>query len=140
MAKVTSKSAVVAVDDSAGSPQTISGDVQSYTIEFTVNPEDVTGFGEGSQNFTPGLQVNKLTLNCLWNTAATTGAYTVIRGTIGQAASITVSVTPEAAGPVFSGEFMCAGITVGGEAAGSPISLGAVEYYPMGAVAATFAS
>jgi hypothetical protein len=100
----------------------------------------VTGFGEGSQNFTPGLQVNKLTLNTYWNTAATTGAYTVIRGTIGQAASITVSVTPEATGPVFAGEFMCAGITVGGEAAGSPIGLGAVEYYPMGAVAATFAS
>ena len=140
MAKVTSKAGTVYVDDSGTSACNISPDVQSYTIDYTVNAEDATGFTEGSQNYTPGLQVNKLTLNCLWNTAATTGAYTVLRGIIGQATSVTVTVTPESGGPAFSGEFMCAGIHVGGEAAGSPISLGTVEFFPMGAVAATFAS
>jgi hypothetical protein len=140
MAKITSKGGTIYVDDSGTSACNISPDVTSYTIDFTVNAEDVTGFTEGSQNFTPGMQVNKLTLNVLWNTAATTGAYTVLRGIIGQATSVTVTVTPESGGPAFSGEFMCAGIHVGGEAAGSPISLGSVEFFPMGAVAATFTS
>lgn len=135
--KISAKGAVIAVDDSAGTPQTISGDVQSYEIEYGVDPLDVTGFGNGSKNYTPGLIVTGVTLTVFWNTTATTGAMTVLKGIVGSATSKTLSITPEAAASVFSGEFMCDGITPQASVDGV-IELGSVHFSVMGAVAPTW--
>jgi hypothetical protein len=138
MAKLSGKSAVVSVDDSAGSPQIISGDVKGYEIQYEVDPLEVTGFGNGSKNYVPGLIVTGITLDVMWNTAATTGAYTVIKGIIGAAASKTVSVTPEGTGAVYSGEFMCDGFSPKSSPDGI-IELGSIHFSVMGSTAPTWA-
>ena len=139
MAKFSGKSAIVTVDDSAGTPRTISADVTNYDIEDGAPGQDVTGFGEGNINYIPGQKQQKITLTVLWNTAATTGAMTVLRGIVGSTTSKTVTITPEGSGLAFSGEFMCEGITPSGSADGAPISLGTVSFLPMGGVAAAWA-
>lgn len=133
--KVSAKGAVIAVDDSAGTPRTISSAVESYEIEYGVNPEDVTGMGDGSINYIPGQRVIGVTLTLFWDTTATTGATTVLNGIIGSTTSKTLTITPESGATAFSGEFMCDGITPSGEAAGSPIKLGSVHFSVMGSVA-----
>lgn len=138
MAKVSAKGAVIAVDDSGGSPQIISSDVKSYEIEYAVDPLEVTGFGDGSKNYVPGQRVIGVTLDIFWNSAATTGAFTVLNGIIGQTTSVTLSITPESGGPAFSGEFMCDGITPKGEVNGV-IELGSVHFSVSGATAPTWA-
>lgn len=143
MAKISAKGAAISVDDSGGSARVISGDVMSYTIDYTVGTVDITGFGE-PQNFTPDVTINKVTLTVKWNTAATTGAMTVLRGLVaayqaGGATSSTVSITPEASGIAFSGEFMCVGIHPAGQAQGSAIELGTVDFMPMGTTAGSWA-
>lgn len=138
MAKVSAKGAVIAVDDSGGSPRTISSDVKSYEIEYAVDPLEVTGFGDGSKNYVPGQKVIGVTLDIFWNSAATTGAFTVLNAIIGQATSVTLSITPESGGPAFSGEFMCDGITPKGEVNGV-IELGSVHFSVSGATAPSWA-
>lgn len=138
MAKVSAKGAVIAVDDSGGSARTISSDVKSYEIEYAVDPLEVTGFGDGSKNYVPGQKVIGVTLDIFWNSAATTGAFTVLNGIIGQTSSVTITITPEAGGPAFSGEFMCDGITPKGEVNGV-IELGSVHFSVSGATAPSWA-
>jgi hypothetical protein len=138
MAKMSGKAAIVSVDNSAGAPQVISSDVKGYTIEYNVDPLEVTGFGDGSKNYTPGLLVTGITLVVMWNTAATTGAYTVLKGIVGAAASKTVSVTPEGSGIAYSGEFMLDGISPQSSPDGI-IELGSVHFSVMGSVAPTMA-
>ena len=138
MAKMSGKSAVVSLDDSAGSAQAISHDVKGYEIEYTVDPLEVTGFTDGSKNYVPGLIVTGVTLDVIWNSAATTGAYTVIKGIIGSATSKTLSITPEGTGAVYSGEFMCDGFAPKSSPDGI-IELGSVHFSVMGASAPTWA-
>lgn len=138
MAKISAKNAVIAVDDSAGTPRTISSDVSSFEIEYNVDPLEVTGFGEGSHNYTPGLLATGVTLEIFWNSAATTGAFTVLKGIIGSSSSKTLSITPEVGGPVFSGEFMCDGIKPGSSVDGV-ISLGSIHFSVMGGTAPSWA-
>lgn len=136
--KISAKGAVISVDDSAGTPRAISGDVVSYEIEYSAEPLDVTGFGEGSQNFTPSLPVIGITMDVIWNTAATTGARTVLASIIGSATSKTVTIVPEAGGPSFSGEFMLDALPVSGTPVGE-IKIGSVHFSVMGAVAPAWA-
>lgn len=144
MAKQTSKAGIIILDNGAGSPQTISADCTTYTIEYKQNAEDVTGFGEGSQNFTPGLLVTGVSIEMFWNTAATTGAYTVVKSIMaaqlaGSFAGVTLDVTPEGSGLSWAGEVMCEGFTVSGSAQGAPIGLGMVQFRVFGATAPTIA-
>jgi hypothetical protein len=140
MAKVSAKGAVITLEDSTSTARTISGDVDSYEIPYQYPPQEVTGFGEGSNNYIPGLLNTGVTLNIIWNAAATTGAYTVIKSILGDTASHVLSITPESGGPAWSGEVMCDGISISGAAAGSAIRLGSVHFSVMGAVAPTLTS
>ena len=79
-----------------------------------------------------------ITLDVYWNTTATTGAMTVLKGIVGSTSSKTVSITPEVGGPVFSGEFMCDGIKPASSVDGV-IMLGSVHFSVMGATAPTWA-
>lgn len=136
--KVSAKGAVIIVDDSAGTPRTISGDCFSYEIQQDAGAIDVTGFGEGSQNFVPGLPVLGISIDIFWNTLATTGARTVLQGILFSSTSKTVSITPEAGGQTFSGEFMLSGLNPAGAVADA-IQLGTADFLVMGAVAPAWA-
>jgi hypothetical protein len=138
MAKISAKGAVIALDDSGGSPQTISTDVESYEIQYAVDVIEVTGMNEGSHNSIPGQKIIGVTLNLYWNSAATTGAWTVVRGIIGAAASKTLSITPESGAVALSGEYMCDGVAIGGSPA-TDIKLGAVHFSVMGGTAPAWA-
>jgi hypothetical protein len=138
MAKISAKSAVITCDDSGGSPQTISTDVESFEVQYAIDAPEATGFSEGSHNFVPGQRVVGITLNVYWNTAATTGAMTVLRGIIGSATSKTVSIQPEGTGLALSGEFMLTGIQPTGTPAGV-IKLGACKFVVMGSSAPAWA-
>jgi hypothetical protein len=61
MTKLSSKSGIILVGGYNLSP-----DLMSYTADDTVNPVDVTGFGE-PQNFTPGLVSSKMSIGVYWN-------------------------------------------------------------------------
>lgn len=138
MAKISAKGAVIALDDSAGTPRTISTDVESYEIEYKVDEVEVTGMNEGSHNSIPGQNIIGITLNLYWNAAATTGAWTVVRGIIGSSSSKTLSITPESGGLALSGEYMCSGVQITGNP-GSDIKLGAVKFLVMGSTAPAWA-
>jgi hypothetical protein len=138
MAKTSAKSAIITVDNAAGSAQTISGDVVSYEIQYAVDSVEVTGFGEGSHNFIPGQRVIGVTLDVLWNSLATTGAMTVLYPIVGHATSKTLTIQPEGTGLTLTGEYMLEGISPAGEPGGS-IKLGSCKFAVMGAVAPTWA-
>ena len=138
MAKVSAKGAVITLDDSAGTPRTISTDVESYEIQYAVDEVEVTGMNEGSHNFTPGQNIVGVTLNLYWNSAATTGAWTVIRGIIGSTTSKTLTIQPEGTGLTLTGEYMCAGAAPAGNPGGS-IKLGSVKFSVMGSSVPTWA-
>jgi hypothetical protein len=139
MGKVSAKGMVITIDDSAGSPQTVSTDIDSYEIEQGAGKIDVTGFSEGTVNYIPGLPVFGVSLGCKYNSAATTGLWTVLQGILGHATSKTISIIPEAGGKAFSGEFMLDGLPVAGDPK-SEIKIGSVHFSPMGSVAPTWAS
>lgn len=140
MAKVSAKGAVITLDDSTSTARTISSDVDSYEFTWNYPPQEVTGFGDGSNNFIPGLLASGVTLNVFWNTAADTGAYTVIKSILGDTASHALVITPESGGPVWTGEVMCNGITVSGQASGPAIRMGSVQFSIVGAAAPTLTS
>jgi hypothetical protein len=140
MAKMSGKAAIVSLDDSAGSPQLITHDVSSYEIEWKYPPMEVTGMTE-PLNYIPGALVTGVTLNLFWNSAATLGAWTVVKGIVNSSSSKTISITPEGTGTVnvFSGEFMCDGVTLSADASpGKPLMLGAVHFSPMGTTSPTW--
>lgn len=139
MAKVSAKGSVISVDDSGGSLRDISSDCVSFEIEQDAGKIEVTGFGDGSKNFIPGMPVKGITLDVLWNSAATTGARTVLQGILGSTTSKTVTIVPEAGGEGFSGEFMLDNLPVKGAPDGA-LQIGSVHFSPMGAVAASWAS
>lgn len=138
MAKMSAKGAKILVDNAAGAAQDISADCVSYEIQYAVDPVEITGFGEGSHNFTPGQKVISISLDVLWNTAATTGAMTVLYPIVGSTTSKTVSVQPEGTGMALSGEYMLEGIQPAGKPDGS-IGLGTCKFSVMGATAPTWA-
>ena len=138
MAKISAKGAIITCDNSAGSPQTISGDIESYEIQYEVDAVEVTGMNEGSHNFTPGQKIIGVTLNAYWNQAATTGAMTVFNGIYASTSSKTITIQPEGTGLTLTGEYMMKGITVSGSPS-SAIKLGAVKFEVMGATAPAWA-
>lgn len=122
MAKVAAKGCVITVNS-----QNISADVTSYNINYAVDTPDVTGFGEGAHNFIGTMPVRDMTFDILWNKAATTGAYTVLKALVGL--TTTVSIVPESGGETFSGTFLVVGIAPQGTPS-SEIKLGSVKFVP----------
>jgi hypothetical protein len=139
MAKIVGKAAIVTVDDSGGVARIISTDVTAFEINDGLDVPEVTGFSETVTNYIPGQKQQSIRLTCLWNTAATTGSTTVLRGILGSATSKTVAVQPEGTGLTFSGEFMLKSFTPAGQAASGAIQLGVCEFVPMGSTAAAWA-
>lgn len=136
--KISAKGAVIVVDDSGGTARTVSSDCVSFELEQDAGKIDVTGFGDGSKNYIPGLPVYGITLNFLWNSTATTGARTVLQGIFLSTSSKTVAITPESGGQTLSGEFMLDGLPVKGTPDGS-VEIGTVHFSVMGSTAPSWA-
>jgi hypothetical protein len=138
MAKFSAKGAVITIDNSAGAAQDVSTDCTSFEIQEDAGALDVTGFGDGSQNFIPGLPVVGITFEFLYDTATTSGATTVLRGILNSSTSKTVTVKPETAGSTLTGEFMLDGLSVSGTPAGE-LKLGTAHFSVMGSTKPTWA-
>lgn len=132
MAKFSAKGAVITIDDSAGSPQDLSTDITSFEIEEDAGAIDVTGFGDGSKNFIPGLPVVGITFEFLYDTRTTTGATTVLRGILNSNTAKSVTVKPETAGLTLSGEFMLDALNTAATPAGE-LRHGTAHFSVMGA-------
>lgn len=138
MAKMSAKSAAIFIDSSGGSLQNLSADCNSFEIEQDAGAVEVTGFGEGSKNYIPGLPVIGITFNFMYNSATTSGAGTILKGILNSTTSKTVTVQPEAGATSFSGEFMLDALTVKGTPDGI-LELGTAHFSVMGGTAPAWA-
>ena len=137
MAKFAGKDCVVTIDNAAGSPQTVSTDIQSVEIEEDAGALEVTGFGDGSKNFIPGLPVVGITFEFLYDTATTSGATTILRGILNSSTSKTVTVKLESAGSTLTGEYMLDGLNHSATPAGE-IKHGTAHFSVMGSTKPTW--
>ena len=136
--KISAKGAVIYVDDSAGAPQAISGDVRSYELEQDAGKIEVTGFTNTSKNYIPGLPVYGITLDVLFNSTATTGAWTVLKGILNSATAKTVMIVPEA-GSVWVGEYMLDALAVKGTPDGA-LEIGSVHFSTFGSTGSAWST
>lgn len=134
MAKFSAKGAVITIDNAAGSPQTVSTDIISFDIEEDAGAIEVTGFGDGSKNFIPGMPVKGITFEFLYDTATTSGATTILRGILNSTSSKTVTIKPESAGQTLTGEFMLDALSTSGTPAGE-LKHGSAHFSVMGTTA-----
>lgn len=65
MAKTSAKNAIILING-----YNFSTYFTAYTVEQNANKIDVTGFGDGAQNFIPGMPSAKLSGDVLWDSAA----------------------------------------------------------------------
>jgi hypothetical protein len=137
MAKVSAKGAVITLTDPT-TARTISGDVASYEIDEQSGMIDVTGFNEGGQNFAPGLPVHGVTLDLFYNSAATTGAMTVLRAIRTAGTAATMTIKPESTGLTLT--FICFPDSIPVSATpDSALKIGSVHFSQMGATAGSWA-
>ena len=135
--KTTAKNLVITLTDPTVA-RTISADVAAYDIEQSAGMLDVTGFGEGGQNFVPGLPVHGVTLDLFYNSAATTGVWTVLRAIMAAGTAATMTLRPETTGLTLT--FVCfpESLPVSGTPAGE-LKIGSVKFVQMGATAGSWA-
>lgn len=138
MAKISAKNAAITIQDINMSTQTISSDIESYVIKNDVDAPEVSGFGDGSHNFTPGLAIFEVTLNAFWNPSTTSGAMSVLQPIVGSGVARTLTIKPDPNGKTLSGQFMLVGIEPAGSTKDA-IKLGACKFVVMGGVAPTWA-
>jgi hypothetical protein len=137
MAKISAKNAVVTLTDPT-TARTISGDVNSIEIEHSAGVIDITGFGEGGQNFTPGLPVHSVTLGLHYNAAATTGVTTVLRAIMTAGTAATLTVKPESTGLTLTLICFPEGIPISATPDGA-LTHGSVKFVQSGSVAGSWA-
>jgi hypothetical protein len=86
---------------------------------LTLDEVEMTGVSESVKNFLSGLGDSEITAQFHMNDAATTGAHTVLRGILGQIATVTVSLrygtgaAPTTGDPQWSGEYTLLEAVVG---------------------------
>ena len=136
--KISAKGAVIVVDDSSGTPQTLSADCISFELEQDAGKVEVTGFTNTSKNYIPGLPVYGITHDIMFNSAATTGAWTVLKGIFMSTSSKTVMVVPEA-GSVWTGEYMLDALPVKGKPDGV-LEIGSVHFSTFGSTGSAWST
>jgi hypothetical protein len=135
--KSSAKSAVITLSDPT-TPRTISGDVQSFSIEHSAGLIDITGFNEGGQNFIPGLPVHSVTLDLLYNNTTTTGAWTVMRAIQTAGTACTLTIKPDPTGLTLT--LICFPESFNLSATpDSSLSMGSIRFVQMGATAGSWA-
>ncbi len=127
--KISAKAAAISVDDSGGTPRDLSTQLKNIEINQQIGEKEVTGF-QAVANFIPGLPIHEIKADVYFDSTATTGAFTVLRGIFGSSTSKTISITPEVGGVTYSGEFMLCNLPVKGVPA-DPLMLGSVTFKVM---------
>lgn len=124
MSKITGEFVTVTLDDSTGTPRAVSSDVEAVDIPDEYDDVEVTGFTDGSHNSIPGLLNAPVEITGMFNAAATTGLYTVLKGIKGQKSAHTLTVkvgqgaAPVNGDPEFEGEFWCSKMNVAASPSG----------------------
>jgi hypothetical protein len=112
MSKLTGEHIVVLLDDSGGSPQDVSTDVESVDIPDEYDEVEMTGFSDGAHNSTAGLPSFPVELAGMFNPDANS-LYQVLAGIKGVKSGHTLTVkvgqgaAPVSGDPEFEGEFWC---------------------------------
>jgi hypothetical protein len=134
MAKVSAKGAVITVNS-----QNQSTYISNYEIEWGQAMTEITGFGDGWQNYLAGnMPIVGLTFDYFWDATATTGVFPILKAMM--ATPAVVSIVPESGGPSLSGTFMCDGIKPTGQASSGAITMSGVHFSASGTAIATFTS
>ena len=139
MAKISAKNAIITLDDSTGTPRIISSDVKSFELKQDAGKVEVTGFGESSANYIPGLPVLEVTLDVFYNIVADVGAWTVLNGIYMSATSKTLKIKPDPAGQVWTGEVMLDALPIKGAPADA-LEVGSVTFSIMGGAGGAWGS
>lgn len=112
MSKLTGENITIMIDDSGGSPQNVSTDVESIDIPDEYDEVDMTGFTDGAHNSTAGLPAFPVEITGMFNPAANS-LYQVLKGIKGVKSGHTLTVqvgqgaAPTTGDPEFEGEFWC---------------------------------
>jgi hypothetical protein len=104
MAKSTGLGASVAVDDSGGTPRTISNDITDFTINTPRPDQDVTGIDKLARERLLLLADFTISLNGVFNPAATTTAHAVFSTVPSSSVNRTTTVTVQA--KILAGELL----------------------------------
>ena len=136
--KISAKGAVITITDAAAVQRTISSDCDSFEIKQDAGKVEVTGFGDGSKNYIPGLPVYEVVLDVIWNSTASTGAKVVLLGIFGKATPCTLTICPEVGGQTLTFPCMMDNFPVKGTPAGK-LEIGSVTFSAMGATAGSWA-
>lgn len=104
MAKSTGLGASVAVDDSAGTPRTISNDITDFATSTPRPDQDVTGLDKSARERLLLLADFTVTLNGVFNPAATTTAHAVFSTVPSSSVARTTTITVQA--KILAGELL----------------------------------
>jgi hypothetical protein len=94
VAKQSGITMAVSVDDSAGTLRNISNDVLSVTFNTPRGVQDVTGLDKSGMERILLLADGQVTINCAYNTLASTGSHTVLKTIPSNSNNRTVTLTP----------------------------------------------
>ena len=112
------KHVAVIVDDSGGTPRTLTGQITSISgIELTYDEVEKGGYGE-DKSYLAARADAPITLEGLFNDTADTGTHTVFSGVVGTNTAVTVTIqlgdnaTPTTGDPEWEGEYICTSYVV----------------------------
>ena len=94
MAKSSGITMTVSVDDSNGTARDISNDVVSVNFSTPRGVQDVTGLDKSGIERLLLLADGKVSIECVYNTTASTGSHTVLKTISSNSSSRTVALTP----------------------------------------------
>lgn len=84
MTKIAAKDAVILISGSKFSTY-----VTAYETEYSIEPIEATGFGDGAKNYIPGMATAKIGCDCLWDNTVSVGVNAKLQ-TSGQTGVITI--------------------------------------------------
>ncbi len=139
MAKVSSKNALIMLDDANGVARNISAACRAFEIQQQRATLPVTAFGDAHEVYALGRGGYAVGLDVLYDNTLTTGTYDVINTAVYDGLARTLSIYPQGlGGPVYSGEFVCVGPDYNGASSGMPVSLGNIRFMPASSTAPGF--
>jgi len=121
MAKVWSGKGVLTLDNSAGSPQVLSGDITNVEMPYTLDSFEVSGFGDAVKSYVTGLADANVSITGKVNTAANR-SHAVFTSLLGGTAGYTLLIQPigTATGlPKFFGEVFVSAYNVTADIGGA---------------------
>lgn len=115
MASFVGNAGVIAIDDDAGSAQTVA-EVRSYSIETTADTVEKTVMGQTSRQYVKGLATFSGTADVYWDPAHfTTVDLNPTVGSVGATNKVvTLTIYPTGSGASWTGEVVVTGYTVNG--------------------------